>query len=106
MTPTRSLLEPKTPAAIATLTLVRRGQDFTQRQLAVLWLLGANPTAPGVRELSGALKVPPPSMTRAVDRLTAAGLAVRKRDPQDARLIRIRITESGKKLLNQLETTR
>jgi DNA-binding MarR family transcriptional regulator len=44
-----------------------------------------------------------PDVTRLVDRLEAAGLAERRRTPDDRRVVFVAITKAGVKLLNRLE---
>jgi DNA-binding MarR family transcriptional regulator len=46
-------------------------------------------------DLAGMLRVRPPTASRTVSRLTALGLVERHREPGDARLVRVRLTEKG-----------
>lgn len=50
-------------------------------------------------ELARAEQVRPPSMTRVVGQLVSAGLARRKVDKGDRRIVRLTATEKGRKLL-------
>jgi len=50
-------------------------------------------------ELAAAEQVRPPTMTRIVDALEAAGLATRRPDPADARAVLIAATRTGRRLL-------
>ena len=50
-------------------------------------------------ELAAAEQVQPPTMTRAVDRLVAEGLVQRLADARDRRVIRVRLTPAGKRLV-------
>jgi DNA-binding MarR family transcriptional regulator len=49
--------------------------------------------------LAAAEQVRPPTMTRIVDALEAAGLATRRPDPADARAVLIAATRTGRRLL-------
>lgn len=49
-------------------------------------------------ELAGALGVEAPTMTKAVTRLEKAGLVERRPDPEDGRVSRVYLTESGRGL--------
>ena len=49
--------------------------------------------------LADAEQVRPPTMSRIVDGLVADGLAARTVDPKDARVIRVRATAKGRRLL-------
>ncbi len=49
-------------------------------------------------ELVRRLSVEPPTVTRALGRLQRAGLVTRRRDPADARALRVYLTASGRRL--------
>lgn len=49
-----------------------------------------------IGELAGHERVQPPSMTRTVARLVAAGHVVRHADASDGRLVRISLTQAGR----------
>lgn len=70
---------------------VRVGQHFVLEQL---WR--DDGLTPG--ELAKRIGVETPTVTRAVQRMEAADLAKREPDPEDARLVRVRLTERGKEL--------
>ena len=70
---------------------VRVGQHFVLEQL---WR--EDGLTPG--ELAKRIGVETPTVTRAVQRMEAADLAKREPDPEDARLVRVRLTERGKEL--------
>lgn len=70
---------------------VRVGQHFVLEQL---WR--EDGLAPG--ELAKRIGVETPTVTRAVQRMEAAGLAKREPDLEDARLVRVRLTGRGKEL--------
>lgn len=54
-------------------------------------------------ELSDALSVPKPAITRAVDALETIGLVHRKRNPDDMRFVRMTLSESGRLYLERFE---
>lgn len=54
-----------------------------------------------ITELAAAEQVRPPTMTRLVSALEAAGLVQREADPNDRRVARIRSTAAGKRVLEQ-----
>ena len=70
---------------------VRVGQEFVLREL---WR--EDGLAPG--ELAKRIEVETPTVTCAVQRMEVAGLARREPDPEDARLVRVRLTERGRAL--------
>lgn len=70
---------------------VRVGQHFVLEQL---WR--EDGLTPG--ELAKRIGVETPTVTRAVQRMEAADLAKREPDLEDARLVRVRLTQRGKEL--------
>lgn len=52
-------------------------------------------------DLCAAEQVQPPTMTRVVAALVEAGLVAREPDPDDGRVIWVRLTSAGKKLLER-----
>jgi DNA-binding MarR family transcriptional regulator len=57
-------------------------------------------------ELAAAEQVRPPTMTRLVAALEADGLVERQRDPADGRIVRLRATAKGRRLLQTGRTRR
>ncbi len=70
---------------------VRVGQHFVLEQL---WR--EDGLTPG--ELAKRIGIETPTVTRAVQRMEAADLAQREPDLEDARLVRVRLTERGREL--------
>ncbi|MBB6097460.1 DNA-binding MarR family transcriptional regulator [Deinobacterium chartae] len=69
----------------------------------LLTLRRSGPTeglAPG--ELAALMAVAPASVTNRIDRLEARGLVVRDLDPHDRRSWRVRLTQAGHALINEL----
>jgi DNA-binding MarR family transcriptional regulator len=75
------------------------GQDLV---LAVLWERDGR--TPG--EVAAAHKVTTPTIVKMADRLTAAGLLVRRRDEHDNRLVRLWLTDKGRELQEPIEANR
>ena len=52
-------------------------------------------------ELAAAEQVRPPTMTRVVQGLDAAGLVQRARDPDDGRIVRLQATAKGRRVMQR-----
>jgi MarR family transcriptional regulator, organic hydroperoxide resistance regulator len=78
---------------------VRLGQNLV---LEALW--DTDGLAPG--ELAQRLRVSTPAMVQAATRMEAAGLVTRERDPHDARLVRIHLTEYARSIRDQVREQR
>ena len=55
------------------------------------------------RQLAASLSIEGPTLTHHLDRLSADGLIVRVRDPEDRRVFRIALTDSGNDHLDRVE---
>ncbi len=55
-------------------------------------------------DLANQLEVTQASLVRSIDQMTAAGLVERHRDPDDARVSRIRLTDRGRTLVTTIES--
>ena len=55
-------------------------------------------------DLASELDVTQASLVRSIDQMTAAGLVERHRDPDDARVSRIRLTDRGRTLVTTIES--
>nr|WP_295370948.1 MarR family transcriptional regulator [uncultured Sphingosinicella sp.] len=90
-------------SSIRLLRLARRdGQagDLSGPKLSALSFVAlAGPVSLG--ELAAAEQVRPPTMTRLVDRMLEENLVTREVDPKDRRIIRIAVTEEGRRLIEQ-----
>jgi DNA-binding MarR family transcriptional regulator len=71
-------------------------------QFNLINLLAASPRGLRASELATSLVVDPSSATYLLDQLEDRAIAVRQRDPDDRRALRIVLTPSGKKLHAQL----
>jgi DNA-binding MarR family transcriptional regulator len=78
------------------------GLTHVQHQLlvAVKGHPGSDP--PAVSDLAGYLLLRHHSTVELVDRAQQAGLVRRTPDPRDARLVRVRLTSKGERILNEL----
>lgn len=76
--------------------LRRRPERGRQGQSArrLLRLIGEHDGA-RAKTLADLLGIRPPSLTEQLDKLEAQGLAVRERDTEDARVVRVRLTQTG-----------
>ena len=102
----------------AFLNLIRTATIFQQQMTALLKPQGLTPSQYNVlRILRGAgesglcryevidrLVAPDPDVTRLLDRLEKAGHVTRSRDEINRRLVKARITASGRKMLDSLES--
>ncbi len=68
--------------------------------MAIKGNLGDRP--PTVGDLAGYLLLRPHSTVELVDRAEAAGLVERTPDPDDGRVVRVRLTGAGDRILEQL----
>lgn len=76
----------------------------TQQQWAVLGILSdAGGTGVPLSELGKALDVTKGNITGLIDRMERDGLAKRKDDPRDRRVIRAIITPKGRKVLRDIQ---
>ncbi len=76
----------------------------TQQQWAVLAILSeAGTTGLPLSELGKSLDVTKGNITGLIDRMERDGLARRKDDPKDRRVIRAIITSKGKKILRDIQ---
>lgn len=87
-------------AAIHLLRRVRRTDALTglpAAQLSALSVLMGGPRTLG--EMAAAEQVRPPTMSKLVTEMEAAGLVQRSSDPHDARVVRVDMTAKGRRLL-------
>ena len=78
--------------------------ELTSTQYNVLRILrGAGAAGLCGREVGERLVTPVPDVPRLLDRMTAAGLVARKRDPADRRHVTARITPKGLNLLDEVQ---
>ena len=82
---------------------VLAAQDVTQKQVALLWLIEANP---GVSQISiaQALDMDRATTMAIIDRLEARGLALRRRSTVDRRRQELYLTEQGQIFLGRAKT--
>lgn len=75
--------------------------NLTMRQLKVVMILSARPSASG-QEIATGLGVGLGTVTGIVDRLIAQGLVSRHEDPDDRRVRRVRLTAAGTALVEEI----
>jgi DNA-binding MarR family transcriptional regulator len=78
---------------------LRDSHDLDLRALFVLASLDGGPRRPG--ELSEALNLPPPSVTRTVERLVERGWVTRRRGRDDRRRVDLELTAAGRTSLDE-----
>jgi len=79
--------------------------DITLGELRCMMSVGRLGT-PSMTELSKRLQLKPSTVTAFVDRLVKQELAARTEDPQDRRMVRVALTEKGKRLRGQKRRAR
>jgi DNA-binding MarR family transcriptional regulator len=78
------------------------GITHVQHQLLVAVKGHPGDLPPTIGELAGYLLLRPHSTVELVDRAVAAGLIERTRDPHDGRVVRVRLTDAGDRILQEL----
>ena len=78
------------------------GLTHVQHQLLVAIKGHHESRPPTVGDLAGYLMLRPHSTVELVDRAEAAGLVERTPDPDDGRVVRVRLTSAGDRILNKL----
>ena len=78
------------------------GITHVQHQLLVAVKGHPGDLPPTIGELAGYLLLRPHSTVELVDRAAAAGLVERARDLHDGRVVRVRLTEAGDRILQEL----
>ncbi len=78
------------------------GLTHVQHQLLVAIKGHKGGKPPAVGDLAGYLLLQPHSMVELVDRAEAAGLVERMPDPDDGRVVRVRLTKAGERILQKL----
>lgn len=80
-------------------------QQVTPSQLMALRYLSLNDSSL-MSDVAEGLGISFPAATKTIDRLVRKGLAARSEDPHDRRVVRIRLTETGKKLISDIFSDR
>ena len=78
------------------------GLTHVQHQLLVAVRGHPGERPPAVGDLAGYLLLRPHSAVELVDRAEAAGLVERMPDPDDGRVVRVRLTEAGDRVVDAL----
>lgn len=83
---------------------VRSGDpDLTNRQMAILLMVGQTQGPHTVRGLASRLTVSKPVVTRALNKLASLGFLRRQRDDADKRNIFVSLTERGGRFLERFQ---
>lgn len=79
--------------------LLRRteGLNINTGEMNIIGAVGRG-DAPTISEIGESLNISPPSVTDGVNRMVRKGLAVKERDKNDARIVRVRLTKAGERL--------
>lgn len=84
---------------------VRSGDpDLTNRQMAILMLVGQTQGPHTVRGLASRLTVSKPVVTRALNKLASLGFLRRQRDEKDRRNIFVLVTTAGSRFLQRFQS--
>lgn len=84
---------------------VRSGDpDLTNRQMAILLLVGQTQGPHTVRGLAARLTVSKPVVTRALNKLSSLGFLKRERDLHDRRNIFVELTAAGSRFLSRFQS--
>jgi DNA-binding MarR family transcriptional regulator len=90
----------------ALIRYVRSGEpDLTNRQMAMLLIIGLEDGLHTVRGLAARLQVSKPVVTRALNSLTGLGLVERRVDPHDRRSVLIDLTAGGRAFIASFAAT-
>ncbi|MDG5808741.1 MarR family transcriptional regulator [Streptomyces ossamyceticus] len=86
--------------------LLQSGLDITPAQSRLLRTLAHYDAPPRMADLAERLEVVPRAVTTLVDALEASGRVRRAPDPTNRRVIRIEVTDEGRKVLEELHRAR
>ena len=78
------------------------GLTSAQHEVLLVLRIHPDPRGPTIGELASCLLIRHHSAVQLVDRVEALGLARRRRDDDDRRLVRLRLTPAGSRLLTAL----
>lgn len=76
--------------------------DISFPEIFVLRQLSSN-KEPTMSELGRSISMDLSTLTRTVDKLVGKEFVVRKRDPEDRRMVRVAITAKGRKIISRFE---
>ena len=78
--------------------IVNGGPDFTFLELKGLSAFIDDTQSYTISELSNLVHLPLPNMTSIINRLAKKGIVKRRRDTKDRRVVRVSLTDKGKKM--------
>lgn len=76
-------------------------EDLTQVQLSCIRFTHLHPD-PSVGMIADGLGISDAAAAKLIDRLVKKGLLIREEDPQDRRVLKIKLTEAGQKVLESV----
>ncbi len=83
---------------------ILRANGVTEQQYQLLRILyGAGVSRPPCLELARELMIPPPNLSRLLDRLVRLGWVRRLRDAPDRRVVTVQLTDRGWRRMERLE---
>src|SRR5919112_3267332 len=83
---------------------LKRNESISVSQYNILRILrGARPHAIKSSDIADRMIYRDPDVTRLVDRLSKQGLVSREEDPEDRRVVLVRVTDAGMALLARLD---
>ena len=74
---------------------------LTMSQVRLLYLISTS-DEPSISQLAAQMRVTLPTLSGSADRLEGFGYVERLHDVEDRRVVRIRLTETGQQLLNEM----
>lgn len=80
--------------------------DLSFTQIKALCIMDLDESCPSLKELAESMNVSLPAMSRAVDGLYIRGFVDRSEDPEDRRVKRIALTDSGRAVTRTLNEAR
>jgi DNA-binding MarR family transcriptional regulator len=80
--------------------------DLSFTQIKALCIMDLDESSPSLKELAESMNVSLPAMSRAVDGLYIRGFVDRGEDPEDRRMKRIALTDSGRAVTRTLNEAR
>lgn len=102
----RAMRRGSSTAQLRSLLASPDGHRLEQAQLDALEVLGGDPHGWRMTEFADALHVDPSTATRTVDRLHRMGLAHRSVDTEDGRVVRVELSDAGRRTLTRIRARR
>jgi DNA-binding MarR family transcriptional regulator len=91
---------PQRAAALSRLFLARSSVRISRTEAGVIWAVSVRPRR--ITELAEGEGVTQPAITRLVNRLEDCGWVLRESDPDDGRVVMVRLTDAGRQVFERL----